>query len=532
MLNIGWSWFVVPWWLADEVPEFPHLAQQALNASHTVANHATEMEVAASIAEVVATQGSNICWKTAIAQAAATAPSCVEYIDTVGQYVKMFGGGSSAQLIHFLAGFAKSYGVSLKLGQEFMVAITDLVLPSQQSNFIHLRTAIVGTQLTTDRVVDGIAQLIKKADINSFRAKQTQQTAELVESMLDTVWAELQELQKTGVATEKQAYKLYGLLGIRFVLYLTKKAKWGKDKTEYPSLEAILQVYKESKDRIINKVPGVLGSTAAIPVSSSSTDVAAANIGDSSNPLLIALQQRSSPLTVGNVYYNSKDYQDKLFKLIKLDISGAEFLEHIALKPTGHPSITCKLEELKKWVQHKGKLQELVDLSSSFPTVNHHIQQELNRCCAFTELCQLAGAHDPVDGGLIFTMNPTEVASGKAYKKGELKLICVTDLVSKITFSVGPTTKACKIAGGAGNMWVLPPQVPFMADLQNSKHAVVGPMWWVRLTTEADAVNMVECIIKGPTYSFQALTNCKAIKKHEKLLKAECAAPPKKKQKI
>jgi hypothetical protein len=61
---------------------------------------------------------------------------------------------------------------------------------------------------------------------------------------------------------------------------------------------------------------------------------------------------------------------------------------------------------------------------------------------------------------------------------------------------------------------------------------VVGPMWWVRLTTEADAVNMVECIIKGPTYSFIALTNCKTIKKHEKLLKAECADPPKKKQKI
>jgi hypothetical protein len=137
-----------------------------------------------------------------------------------------------------------------------------------------------------------------------------------------------------------------------------------------------------------------------------------------------------------------------------------------------------------------------------------------------------------VDGGLLFTMNPAEVAAGKAYKKGELKLLCLTDLVSKITCTVGPTTKACQIAGGAEAMWVLPPQLPNMADLPNSKNAVVGPMWWVRATTEADAVNMVDCIIKGTTFSFPALTNSRSIKKFEKLLKAEYAGPPKKKQKV
>jgi hypothetical protein len=165
MLNQGWTWFVVPYWLADAVPDFPQLAQQALNASHTVANHATEIEVAATIAGLIAKQGLNICWKTATAEAASTYPPCLNYIGAVALYVKCYGGGIGADLIHFLAVFAKQYGVSLSLGQEFMVSITELSLPSQLSDFIHLRTALMATQLTTPKVVDGIAKLITKSDI-------------------------------------------------------------------------------------------------------------------------------------------------------------------------------------------------------------------------------------------------------------------------------------------------------------------------------------------------------------------------------
>jgi hypothetical protein len=530
MLNIGWSWFVVPYWLADEVPGFPHLAQQALNASHTVANHATEMEVAASIAEVIAKQGLAICWKSAIHEAASSQPPCLDYIDTVAQYVKLYGGGSKAQLVHFLAGFAKLYGESLKLGQEFMKAITELQMPSQKSAFIHLRTAVLATQLTTTKVVDGIASLIKKADVNSFRGKTLQPLCEQVETMLDTAWNELGGMLTAGTATEIQTHRLYGMLCIRFVLFLTKKAKWGIDTKEYKSLEAIFAVYTDDKDKVVKNLSSS-SSAGTASTASSSGDAPAATIGDASNPLWLAMQQLSMPLVVGNTYQNNKEHPNKVFHLTKIDITGASFLEHIVLKPTVN-AVDCKLEDLKKWSVYKGKLQKLVD-NSLFSTCNSQmVQLELDKCLVFTELCKLAADHEVGPDDLIFTMNPMELAAGRAFKKGELKLVPMTDSVNKLMNS--QSRLAMQINVRTNVVWLTAPTPP-KDELTKSTTAIVAPFWLVKTTSEPEAGNMTDCKLKAAhgEISFQIFTNCKALKKFDKLLlKIDGAVQPLKKQKL
>jgi hypothetical protein len=501
MVGRGWSWFCVPYWVGDEVPGFPHLAQQALNASHSVANQATEIEVAASIAEAIASQGPNINWKRAIAAAAASEPPCVEYIDTVGQYVKLYGGGGSAQLIHFLSGFAKQYGESLKLGQEFMKAITELAIPSNDSIFVHLRTAVLATQLTTGKVVDGIAKLITRADVNSFKTKPMQAQVEQVEAMLDTAWKEQQHVQ---------ASKPYGLLCIRCVLFLTKKAKWGIDTTEYATLDHIFAAYQAEKD-----LPTALGSASTPTASgSASSSDAPATLAEASNPLWIAMQRFSVPLVVGNTYVNHTEHAGKLFELMKLDIDGASFVEHNVLKPVGsHLAVECKLGELKKWVEYKGKLQKLI--SRTDQSGSDHTQLELDRCEVYADLCQLAWEQEPAAEDLLYTINPSELFAGRDFKKGELKLVPFTDVVSKITGSASGSKVAVEVSVGTNVVWVQPP------TLAKDEIAIGAPYWWVKSTPVLDAANMVECKLSRGVITHQCLTNSKAIKKFTKIMKMD-----------
>jgi hypothetical protein len=362
--------------------------------------------------------------------------------------------------------------------------------------------------------------------------------------MLDLAWHELSELAKSKVVTELESSKLYGLLCIRLILFITNKAKWGQDKTEYSSLDAIFEVYKAGKDKLLNKA-----SSTATSTSPSSSAGSVADNGPSSTAnaclLLIALQRQKIPKVVGHMRFNNTEGRYQIFKLMKLDINGAEFLEHKAWDHTGNRKVTCKLNELNKWVEYKGKLQTLVDLSHCLPCINKQVQRELSRCNAFIELCALGKANDPVTGDLLFTTNPDEIVAGRAYKKGELKLVCVTDMASKVQFTVAPKpghqqSHGCQIDGGAEAMWALPPQLPKLKSLSTT-NAVVGPMWWVKsinCTTQSEAVNMVWFDLKGPTLSFKALTNSRALQKFDKLMKAtwvdgvEGAPPPCKKQKM
>jgi hypothetical protein len=520
MLGVGWQWFVVPYWIGDEVPGFPHLAQQALNASHAMTNQATEIEVAASIAEVVDSQGPAIDWKAAIAMAASTQPPCVDYIATVGLYVKQYGGGPKAQLIHFLAGFAKEYTESLKLGQEFMKAITEMIMVSNKSTFIHLRTAILATQLSASKKADGIAKLLTKADLNTLRAKPMQAKVEQVENMLDAAWHELQGL--AGTHSEGETFKLYGMLCIRLVLKMTKKEKLGCDTTEYDSFDDILAVFHHEKTNN--------GSSGPVSSSSSSTGDAPATIGDASNPLWIAMQKMLKPMVAGNMYHNNKDHPNMVFKLTKLDITGASFLEHNVLKPDAQP-VHCKLEELNKWIDHKGKLHKLVDNSLFSTCKSDLIQLELDKCLVFTELCKLAADNEVGSCDLMYTLNPSELLAGRAFKKGELKLVPMTDGINRL-LSKTNTSKAHQISVGANKLWLTPPGLPKLEELTTpTTTAIVAPYWWVKPTLEPEAVNMIDLKLKTGEISFVGLTNNKAIKKYDKLLKADAAMQPLKKLK-
>ena len=121
MLDKGWTFLVIPASVEWEFPMLPNIAQQALNASSNVANQTNELEVAMTIATMADSQSE--CgrgdFNSCVENAAAAAPPCKDYIQTIGKYVKDYAGGKGAPLIVFLDFVGKKYGSQKLLGKDF-----------------------------------------------------------------------------------------------------------------------------------------------------------------------------------------------------------------------------------------------------------------------------------------------------------------------------------------------------------------------------------------------------------------------------
>ena len=89
-----------PFWVEDRFPDLPSLWQQSLNSSHAVNKQATEMEVAATIADHYSKMklaGATPDLEKAVQAAAQSEPHCGSYLTTIAFYVKMYAGAQSSQ---------------------------------------------------------------------------------------------------------------------------------------------------------------------------------------------------------------------------------------------------------------------------------------------------------------------------------------------------------------------------------------------------------------------------------------------------
>lgn len=124
----GWAWTVLPWQVESTWPRLPDLAQRALNASNSVATLSSELETASTIAEFAAMQaamGQDVDWTKCADATAQSAPQSREYVEVITTYVKLYGGGPSAPMVKYLDRFAKVYGESRTVGQEFFQTVTN-----------------------------------------------------------------------------------------------------------------------------------------------------------------------------------------------------------------------------------------------------------------------------------------------------------------------------------------------------------------------------------------------------------------------
>ena len=97
----GMRFTIIPWQAEQIWPTMPDLAQSALNAEHAAFSMATELQAMAMIG-INAKDGDQQSWNEAVSMTKASMPPCHEYLDTLAEFVKLFGGVAGTPMVWYL----------------------------------------------------------------------------------------------------------------------------------------------------------------------------------------------------------------------------------------------------------------------------------------------------------------------------------------------------------------------------------------------------------------------------------------------
>ena len=235
MLVTGWAFVIIPAIVEEIWPSLPALGQQALNATSAIVAECGELEVAATIADYAANTNTaeDADWSEFVEDAKASSPPCRDYIDTIGRYTQLYGGGQGAPIIRYLDVLAKKYGENKRLGQEFFESITKLVIPSDHTTYPFLRAGCIVTNITSIKVQDGFARFIEKKDIERLKSKALKSKVETAEAALAKEWAQVGVKINCGRISQHEGYQHYGVFSARVTMYVLVNGKAGFEQTEY-----------------------------------------------------------------------------------------------------------------------------------------------------------------------------------------------------------------------------------------------------------------------------------------------------------
>ena len=163
-LEGGWEWEILPEAVEIAWPKSPGMIQRALNASNEIAAGSTELEVGVTMGTVMESGSSP---DVAIGVAKAANPACADYLKELCDLVKRYGGGKGSARLANADAFAKKFGVNLKLGVEFISAVSNLKFPNSRE-FPYVVEALLCVNLTSKKVVDGFGRTLTKSDVSSL----------------------------------------------------------------------------------------------------------------------------------------------------------------------------------------------------------------------------------------------------------------------------------------------------------------------------------------------------------------------------
>ncbi|OLP78563.1 hypothetical protein AK812_SmicGene41254 [Symbiodinium microadriaticum] len=234
----GWGWTMLSWKVEQMLPDLPSWMQMVLNCSNAVAVQMTELEAAQQIGLLVC-QGSSL--PNAVKTVQSSAPRCSPYLESIGQYVKLFGGGKDGRfpIITFLDSIQKHWGQSVSVGQEMLETIILWNCGEASTQMPLLRAGMLAVQLTAPRVVDGQGRLLTKADLERLRQSNMRDKVLEAEGHLQSGW----DIYQAGGSSKM--LKAFGRLLVRSVLHLCNKEKSGREAICFDSLASIVRKFTE-----------------------------------------------------------------------------------------------------------------------------------------------------------------------------------------------------------------------------------------------------------------------------------------------
>ena len=414
-----------------------------------------------------------------------------EYIAKLGKLASHCGGGKGVPVIRMMDRFAKNYGANKILGEEFVSAIVDLHI-SDVDPLTMIRVACVLTNLISEKVVDGVAKLILKSDIEKLRivahkAKVIEFNAELNKGhRLAT------NLFALGHISQDQSDELIGKLFTRSILHRFGKEKAGPELRRYKNqdeiqsafvsecLEAVcidgFQVDPEGKWMPLKITPEDERIFAAIaPVQLLTQE-------QLSDPKLI---MKAKGFAVCSIAFERKfGSQAGLYELVAIAGSSIELVEIVTF---GEPNIKVEVALeifIATWCVFKGIIPFVVPDHYTHETIKQ--QLETARRNAFLAISQHE-ATNAENRTLQYVLHPSIVVASEKCAKGSLKLAPLTDL-GKIRIERSESSVPVKVGGQM--VYAYAPSKPADKTKLDAADVRFVPFWWVAEASDEASANM------------------------------------------
>ena len=131
-------------------------------------------------------------------------------------------------MLHFLDRFAKEYGESKVLGEEFVTAVVNVEL-SMTDKVPYVRAALVATNLVAEKVVDGIARLLYKSDVERLKTNALKQKGFQLDKSIKSAWDAAMAAMNGGKFGQQDFDAILGKFMVRATLDVFGKQKLGPE---------------------------------------------------------------------------------------------------------------------------------------------------------------------------------------------------------------------------------------------------------------------------------------------------------------
>lgn len=372
-------------------------------------------------------------------------------------------------MIFFLNYMSKQFGENPMLGEGFMTAITDQQF-TKLSLHPHVKCALVVTNCTTERVIDGVAKLITKTDITGLKAKRYESNIAEVEEQLSSAW---KTLAAHTTLQDHQRYKLFGMYCIRFALWLTNKQKAGRENVEYKLVDLKDMLKKDLQ----NPGVGCTSQPAASTSTQSKKSTQAYELQDAGSPMFLAKQPLK--LEVG-CHYTIKGHGNKIFTINvisqdQVTLSHTEFLTGTSTSLT-FPA-TDILDNFKVTKAKPPTAISDQQLAFLFPSASASCMDEMQKAQVYILPQQMYNEKDLDESHILVQTTQNAVYNKKECKKGFIEMVPVAEKLSNITTKQPAGSRYGECALGGTTFFVTGPWALKYDQDQDSWSGAFAPFW-------------------------------------------------------
>ena len=322
MCNVGWRWRVISGELEEHFPGIVIKLTQSCNTPANVVKGASEFECALVIAALITKTKCSL--DEALATVKATQPKCQAYLGAIGDFVKLYAGGSDFPLLHFLKAFQSKYAAAVNVGEVFMSTLASQEFFHPSSTCPFSRVALLATQLTSLKVQHSVAKLLLRSDITTIAKLKD---LVFVESLLASAWSVLEASNLISMS----GYSLFGTYCTRVMLHVLKKENLGREPSGHADLGAITSLFAAAVEKL--KGSAISSQASAVSASSGSFSSAAAaehtelvSLVDSANPAQMVMKKFK--LQIGFRYVQDKDQKYVIYTLDSVDSGNNLVFKH------------------------------------------------------------------------------------------------------------------------------------------------------------------------------------------------------------